>query len=154
MSEALPAYWTIGPAVADEAAAVSALLTHQLAEHELPADPSLVAGAVAGILSDERTGFLLVARSVGVAVGVAYVAMIWSLEHGGLSAWLEELYVLPAWRGRGVGADLVRASLVQARARGCLMMDLEVTENHARAARLYEREGFEALPRGRWVRRL
>lgn len=150
----MTASWTIGPAVAAEAAAISALLTRQLVEHDLPADPSLVAGAVAGILSDERTGFLLVARVGGEPVGVAYVAMIWSLEHGGLSAWLEELYVVSTWRGHGVGADLLRSSLVQARARGCLMMDLEVTEDHARAARLYEREGFTALPRGRWVRKL
>jgi GNAT superfamily N-acetyltransferase len=146
--------WTIGPAVAAEAAVISDLLTRQLVEHDLPAEPSLVAGAVAGILCDERRGFLLVAHSGGEAIGVAYVAMIWSLEHGGLSAWLEELYVVSTWRSHGVGADLLRASLALAKARGCLVMDLEVTEDHARAARLYEREGFEALPRGRWVRRL
>lgn len=144
--------WTIGAATAVEADAVSALLTRQLAEHDLPADPARVAAAVAGILADARTGFLLVARHGAEAVGVSYVAMIWSLEHGGLSAWLEELYVLPAWRNRGVGACLVRASLAEARERGCLMMDLEVTADHARAVRLYEREGFVALARGRWVR--
>lgn len=146
--------WTIGPAPTAQAAAISDLLFRQLAEHDLPADRALVSGAVTGILTDQRTGFLLAAHSGAQVIGVAYVAMIWSLEHGGLSSWLEELYVLPDWRGRGVGADLLRASLVQARARGCLMMDLEVTADHARAARLYEREGFEALPRGRWVRRL
>ena len=144
--------WTIGAANADEADAVSTLLTCQLAEHDLPAEPARAAVAVAGILADERVGFLLVARCGAEVVGVSYVAMIWSLEHGGLSSWLEELYVLPAWRGRGVGAGLLRASLAAARERGCLMMDLEVTEDHARAARLYEREGFAALPRGRWVR--
>lgn len=144
--------WTIGAVAAADADAVSTLLTRQLAEHDLPADPARVAAAVAGILADERVGFLLVARQGGAAVGVSYVAMIWSLEHGGLSSWLEELYVLPEWRGRGVGASLVRASLAAARERGCVMMDLEVTEDHARAARLYEREGFLALARGRWVR--
>lgn len=148
----MPDGLAIGAASAAEADAVSALLVRQLAEHDLPADPARVARAVAGILADERTGFLLVARHGAQVVGVAYVAMIWSLEHGGPSSWLEELYVLPDRRGRGVGAALVRASLAAARGRGCLMMDLEVTEDHARAARLYEREGFVALARGRWVR--
>ena len=152
--EDLAESWTIGPAQAAEAADISDLLTRQLAEHDLPAESASVAGAVAGILADERRGFLQVARSGARVVGVAYVAMIWSLEHGGLSSWFEELYVLPAWRGRGLGADLLRASLTRAQAHGCRMMDLEVTADHARAARLYEREGFEALPRARWVRRL
>lgn len=146
--------WTIGSASAAEAAPIATLLTRQLAEHDLPADPSRVAEAVAGILADERTGFLLLARADAGVVGVSYVAMIWSLEHGGLSSWLEELYVLPEWRGRGVGAQLLRASLVAARERGCVAMDLEVTADHARAARLYAREGFAELPRSRWLRRL
>ena len=147
--------WTIGPAAAAaEAGEISDLLTRQLAEHDLPAEHSLVAVAVAGILRDERTGFILVARCRAQVIGVAYVAMIWSLEHGGLSSWLEELYVLPTWRGRGVGADLLRAGMHEARLRGCVAMDLEVTEDHVRAARLYEREGFSELPRSRWLRRL
>lgn len=143
---------SIGMAVAAEAGAVVRLLTRQLAEHDLPADEDRVTRAVDGILADDRVGFLLVARRGDEVVGVSYVAMIWSLEHGGPSSWLEELYVLPAWRGQGVGAALLRASLAQARERGCLMMDLEVTEDHARAAHLYAREGFVVLPRGRWVR--
>ncbi|MBK6733931.1 MAG: GNAT family N-acetyltransferase [bacterium] len=145
---------SIGMAVAAEAGAVARLLTRQLAEHDLPADAARVTRAVDGILTDDRVGFLLVARRGDEVVGVSYVAMIWSLEHGGPSSWLEELYVLPAWRGQGVGAALLRVSLAQARERGCLMMDLEVTEDHARAAHLYAREGFVALPRGRWVRGL
>jgi len=137
-----------------EAAPIATLLTRQLAEHDLPADPARVAEAVAGILADARTGFLMVARADVDVVGVSYVAMIWSLEHGGLSSWLEELYVLPEWRGRGVGAQLLAASLAAAHERGCVAMDLEVTADHARAARLYAREGFAELPRSRWLRRL
>lgn len=130
------------------------LLTRQLAEHDLPADHAGVARAVDGILADERRGFLLVARAVDEAVGVAYVARHWSLEHGGPACWLEELYVLPAWRCRGVGVALLRASLDSARALGCLVMDLEVTADHARAENLYAREGFRELGRRRWARGL
>lgn len=146
--------WTIGPAVAGDAAAVGDLLTRQLAEHGLPADRARVDSAVAILLGAPRHGFLLVARDAATVIGVAFVAMHWSLEHGGQSCWLEELYVLPESRGRGVGRDLLRAAMLRARERGCLMMDLEVTADHARAAHLYAREGFRALPRERWVREL
>lgn len=146
--------WTIGPAVAADAAAVVDLLTRQLDEHGLPADRERVASAVAILVGAPRHGFLLVAREGGATIGVAFVAMHWSLEHGGQACWLEELYVLPERRGRGCGRDLVRAAVVRARERGCLVMDLEVTADHARAAHLYAREGFRALPRERWVREL
>lgn len=128
------------------------LLVRQLAEHDLPADPAGVQRAVDGILGDDRLGFLVVARAGDEAIGVAYVARHWSLEHGGPSCWLEELYVLPAWRCRGVGVALVRASLGRARGLGCLVMDLEVTADHARAEHLYAREGFRELGRRRWAR--
>lgn len=146
--------WAISPAVAADGAAVADLLTRQLDEHGLPADRERVGSAVAMLLGAPRHGFLLVAREDAAVVGVAFVAMHWSLEHGGQACWLEELYVLPDRRGRGVGRDLLRAAIARARERGCLVMDLEVVANHARAAHLYAREGFRALPRERWVREI
>lgn len=146
--------WVVAPAVAADAVAVGDLLTRQLAEHGLPADRERVDGAIAILLGAPRHGFLLVAREEATVIGVAFVAMHWSLEHGGQACWLEELYVLPDRRGRGVGRDLLRAAFLRSRERGCLVMDLEVTADHARAAHLYAREGFRALPRERWVREL
>ena len=109
--------WTIGPAVAADGAAVVDLLTRQLDEHDLPAERERVASAVAILLGAPRHGFLLVAREDGATIGVAFVAMHWSLEHGGQACWLEELYVLPDRRGRGVGRDLLRAAATRAGAR-------------------------------------
>lgn len=146
--------WSLDAARAPDREALVELLTRQLVEHDLPADRAAVARAVDGVLGDERLGFLLLARAGDDVVGVAYVARHWSLEHGGPSCWLEELYVLPPWRGRGLGAGLVRAACAQARALGCLAMDLEVTADHARAEHLYEREGFRELGRRRWARGL
>jgi GNAT superfamily N-acetyltransferase len=92
------------------------------------------------------------ARAEGRIVGVAYVATILSVEHVGPAAWLEELYVTPAWRQRGVGSALVAAVLERARARGMMAVDLEIDADHRRAASLYERCGFHRLERSRWTR--
>src|SRR5579872_1065229 len=89
-----------------------------------------------------------------VPVGLAYLAYTWTLEHGGQSAWLDELYVVPGERSRGVGTALLRAALDHAARRGCRAVDLEVEAAHARAARLYAREGFRPHHRARWYRRL
>jgi GNAT superfamily N-acetyltransferase len=95
-----------------------------------------------------------VARAGGRIVGVAYVATILSIEHAGPAAWLEELYVMPAWRQRGVGSALVVAVLERARAAGMVAIDLEIDAGHSRTASLYQRFGFQPLERSRWTRKL
>ncbi len=134
--------------------ALLALLRAQLDEHDIALPDVALARAVDGVLDDAARGLFIVAREGhGQPVrGVAYLALTWSLEHGGRSAWLEELYVYPAWRDKGIGRALVRAVVERATALGCAAVDLEVETAHTRAAHLYEREGFRAHQRARWVR--
>lgn len=134
--------------------AVVALLGRQLAEHRIETSRSAIAAAVEGMMQDGRRGFLLVAKERDLLLGVAYVSFTWTLEHGGKSAWLEELYVLPEHRGAGVGKRLLGSVLDVARASGCAAVDLEVDAEHSRAEALYVREAFRRLPRARWVRTL
>jgi len=139
------------PARPDEAGAVTALLAAQLDEHAIPLAPELLAEAVAGALADDGRALILLAREEQRPVGVAYLSFQWALERGGNVLWLEELYVLPEWRGRGIGTRLLQAALDAARARGCLAVELEVEASHARAANLYARAGFRALHRVHWT---
>jgi GNAT superfamily N-acetyltransferase len=108
--------------------------------------------AVRGMLEDPRRGTLFLARQEAQrAVGMACLSYTWTLELGGLSAWLDELYVEPTLRGAGVGRALLTAAIAHARSVGAAAVDLEVVEGHERAARLYEREGFERRFRTRWA---
>jgi ribosomal protein S18 acetylase RimI-like enzyme len=142
-------------AIADDLGALTALAGAQLAEHALPSTEAELQRAVAGALSaSDRAIWLVATDDQGAPCGFAYLPFLWSLEHGGRVAWLEEMYVLPAQRGRGVGTALLRAAFTEAVASGCKAVDLEVDDTHARAARLYEREGFLPLSRRRWVRKL
>jgi ribosomal protein S18 acetylase RimI-like enzyme len=80
-------------------------------------------------------------------------AEVMILEHGGAAAgravldttgsdWrLVELAVLPAMRGRGLGAALLAALQERARAHGA-SIGLAVLRTNAPALRLYERAGF------------
>ncbi len=85
-------------------------------------------------------------------VGVAVLSIVWTLEHGGKSCWLDELYVRPEVRTAGVGTLLLRKAFEVMAAAGCICMDLEVESSHARAANLYVREGFRVHTRTRYVR--
>lgn len=129
------------------------LLAAQFAEHAIGLDEARLDAAMAGLVGSPGRGAVLLARADAQPAGLATLAYTWSLEHGGLVAWLDELYVVPAWRGAGLGRALIERAVTQARTQGCLAIELEVDHEHARAERLYERSGFVRLPRTRWVQR-
>lgn len=147
----------IAPAIVVRAArggdlpALSALLIAQLRDHGNDlADADLVA-ATAGLLERPDRGQFLVAFDAETAVGFAALSYLWTLERGGRAAWLDELYVLPARRGAGIGAALLAAALAAARGAGAAAVDLEIEAGHERVAALYRRSGFTALRRQRWT---
>ncbi len=146
--------FTIELATAADAPDVIDLLLAQLQEHEIATPRDAIEIAVLGMLAEASRGFILVARQGGATAGVAWVSFTWSLEHGGLTSWLEELYVVPAERERGLGRAMLADAMARARAAGCAAMDLEVTDEHTRAANLYLREAFVRLPRTRYVKPL
>jgi GNAT superfamily N-acetyltransferase len=87
-----------------------------------------------GDFSPERLRELtvFVAESEGKVVAWA------SLIPKGEKAWLEDLWVEPAWIGRGVGAQLFRHAVDHARGVGATMMEWEAEPN---AMGFYEKMG-------------
>jgi ribosomal protein S18 acetylase RimI-like enzyme len=70
---------------------------------------------------------------VGVALGAGY---------------LQRLAVSPAAQGRGLGSDLVRASLRWARSHGARSMLVNTQVGNTAAASIYRRLGFNDVPGG------
>jgi GNAT superfamily N-acetyltransferase len=66
--------------------------------------------------------------------------------------WLEELYVVPEFRGAGVGSALLADVLARAERLKWRGVELEVVVGHERAAALYLRHGFVSAPRSRYTR--
>ena len=62
----------------------------------------------------------------------------------GLRAWIEDVVVDAAARGRGAGSALVRAALERAAAAGCRTVDLTSRPSRTEANRLYLQLGFHA----------
>jgi GNAT superfamily N-acetyltransferase len=135
------------PARPDEEAALTKLLSAQLEEHGFSLSAEVLVQAVRSALEDDSSARILVARDADHPVGFAYVSVQGSLERGGRVLWVEQLYVLPELRERGIGGQLLQAALDLARAQGCLAAELEVDDSHGRAANLYGRAGFRPLKR-------
>lgn len=144
----------IRPATPADLDEVTNLLAAQLEEHGIPIARADLEFAADGILRVPDRGFVFLALRDGTAVGVACVSFSWTVERGGMVAWLDELYVAPALREHGIGNELLGAVIARAGADGCLTVELEVETSHARAEHLYRRHGFHDLPRRRWTRAL
>jgi ribosomal protein S18 acetylase RimI-like enzyme len=71
----------------------------------------------------------------------------WSLELGGRDAFIDELYVKPARRGRGLGTLALATAEAAARRRGVRALHLEVDVTNETARRLYQRVGFRLRER-------
>lgn len=134
--------------------AVTPLITAQLREHGIASSPADLLAVMRSVLARPEQGFLLLASCADAPVGVAYAAGILSLEHGGPSGWLEELYVMPEWRDRGLGSLLLEKVLTTAAQLGWRALDLEVDAAHERVMALYARFHFKPVSRTRFVRRL
>jgi GNAT superfamily N-acetyltransferase len=97
-----------------------------------------------------------VAEAGGLVVGAAAMSTAYGLEVG-LYGEIEDIYVLPRWRRRGVASALVEACLAWARARGCHDVEIVLTP-HAQAkeglAARYAKRGFQSSGRVIWYKDL
>jgi ribosomal protein S18 acetylase RimI-like enzyme len=84
---------------------------------------------------------LLVARAEGTIVGTLTLAMF--PIPTGFRAWIEDVVVDEAARGKGVGEALTSEAIGLARAAGARTVDLTSRPSRKAAGRLYQRAGFE-----------
>jgi ribosomal protein S18 acetylase RimI-like enzyme len=99
--------------------------------------PAALAALVAGEAFGDAWLTLLDGRPVG------YVVLSWgfSVEAGGREACLDEIYLVPEVRDRGLGSRVLALLEAETRARGVRRVFLEV-ERHNRAIGLYRRAGY------------
>jgi len=74
--------------------------------------------------------------------GLAQFRFLRSIWSGALDVYLEELYVVPARRGKGIGRVLLEATMATGREGGATHIDLNTGETDTAARALYESAGF------------
>ena len=129
---------------------MSAILTRPLAsvddidhilaiEHAAFTNPWTREMYLAELTSPKVSRFQLAANAAGQVVGFCSYWLVVDELH------LNNLAVLPEWRGRGFGWALLSAALDDARAHGAVRALLEVRRSNVVAQRLYTRAGFEVV---------
>lgn len=101
------------------------------------ANPALGGGWIA-LADDKPAGYLL-------------AVYVFSLEHLGLTAEIDEFFVLPSFRARGIGSGLLKMAEREFVRRKCTNVSLQISRGNDAARTFYrahgygERAGFELL---------
>ena len=97
---------------------------------------------------------LVLASDNGRDVGFALLTLRPTPYYDGPLAQLEELYVVPALRGRGIGSRMLSLAIETVRAKGAGEMHINVDEIDEDTRRFYERHGFTNIEAGKDYRML
>jgi ribosomal protein S18 acetylase RimI-like enzyme len=112
-------------------------------------DDSRLLGVARMLIERPQEGVQFIARGDGgEPLGFATVYMTWETLDAGRLAVMNDLYVTPAARGRGVGEALIDACLGFARERDAGKLGWQTAPDNHVAQRLYDRIG---AVREQWV---
>ena len=106
-------------------------------------DRARIETLLSNLLAAPNRGACWVAEADGRLCGYTLAVYLFSLEQGGLMAEIDELFVCPEARCRGVGALLLAAAEQDFAQRGLIRLQLQIKVGNERARAFYERHGFE-----------
>ena len=125
------------------------LMREFYAESNFPLDHDWAAASFRALLSNPALGCVWLAYRGSLPVGHAVLTVRYCMEFGGLSGYMDDLFVKPAFRHQGVGYALLTVLFAECRARGCKSAQVEVGESNAPALSLYAKFGLEPATDGR-----
>ena len=124
----------------DDAATVARLLHDFNTEFDTPSPGfAILTRRLQSLLAGPSTIAYLAGEP---AAGVALVTLRSNVWYDGPVALLDELYVEPDRRGRGLGAAMIRLLIADAKAEGVSAIEINVDAGDLDAQRFYERHGF------------
>ncbi|GAA1921333.1 GNAT family N-acetyltransferase [Streptomyces sodiiphilus] len=136
----------IRPATAEDVPAIVAMLADDPlgARRESPGELGVYRAAFARIAADPGQRLVVAARDAR-PVGTLQLTVIPGLSRRGASrALIEAVRVHASERGNGLGGELIRWAVAEARREGCAVIQLTSDATRTDAHRFYTRLGFTA----------
>ena len=105
-------------------------------------DESRIGRELLRLCEDARLGAGWIAEEKGRPVGYLLAVFVFSLEHLGLTAEIDEFFLLPSARGHGAGSALLAAAEAEATRRECRNISLQLARGNEAARDFYRRQGY------------
>jgi len=103
--------------------------------------------SIRALLGGSALGAIYLMEEEGLPLGYFALCFTMSLEFGGLVVILDDLYVLPEARGRGIGTQVLSKVEAVAAEKKAVQIFLEVEKANERAFGFYRRNGWRRRDR-------
>lgn len=145
----------IHKAMPEDADRILPLMAAFHAEEGTETDDNHRRGALAPLLDGSPLGECFIIGPRMAPIGYVVITYGWSIEFGGKDAFVDEVYLRPKVRGRGLGSEVLLAVGRYLADQGILAVHLEVDHDNQTAIAMYQKTGFEIRGRyGLMTRRL
>jgi ribosomal protein S18 acetylase RimI-like enzyme len=133
----------IRPVTANDVPVLLGLVKRYWEFEDIPGyDPARLSPQLAWLFSQSHLGSAWIAFADDQPAGYLIGVYVFSLEHAGLTAEIDEFFVLPAHRARGIGSALLQAAETAFIAAGCTNVSLQLAHSNDSARRFYRRNGY------------
>ena len=125
------------------------LMEEFYAESAFTLDRNWARSAFLRLLDSPELGCVWIAERGDIAVGHAVLTLRYTMEHGALCGYIDDLFVKPEFRRHGTARSLLSAVVAESRRRGCRSIYVEVGQDNVPAIRLYQQMGLKPFQDGR-----
>jgi GNAT superfamily N-acetyltransferase len=133
----------VRPATAEDVHALAALVEQYWRFEAIERfDTSHMAGLLGRLIRQPSLGHAWLASVDGAPAGYLVAVYVFSLEHQGLTAEIDEFFVLPQHRRLGLGGQLLRLAETTFREAGCTNVSLQIGRDNSAAREFYRRHGY------------
>ena len=99
-------------------------------------------GVTTALQDDAIAMYWILEKSDSGVIGSVSIVKEWSDWNSGYYWWIQGMYILPEFRGKGLMERLIQALKDAARQEGALELRLYVHKNNAQAVIAYQKAGF------------
>ena len=114
---------------------------------KLKFDAAVLRRGLEGLVDDASNGAAWLIEYEGHIVGYTVLTIGYSLEFHGADAFIDELFIMQNWRGKGIGQKAVAFLEEQCWARGIRALHLEADRKDAPAQAFYRKLSFQSHDR-------
>ena len=130
---------------AGDVPALVAMMDEFYAEAGFALDRRAAQAAFETLVADPRLGSVWLVEDEGQAVGYLVETLVFAMEYGGTMAVVDDFFVRPRWRGKGLGTSALAHVRRDCQARGVRAMRVEVGHDNQVAQAVYRGGGFSAV---------